>query len=429
MEKSKGEYQIAVKSPNERLELTFELLKGVPHYSISRDHRVLIDSSSMMIRINDEHASPVWRAEREQRMHHDEQWKPVWGIVDEVRNHYHELKIFLADGSKVDSSMNIVFRLFDDGAAFRYEWPDRNNEHKQLEIHEESAFQMDNDRCWFSVEGEEIQSMNEGGIRLQAFKGGHTPMTIELSQKCYIAIHEADVQNYELSELLLDQQSFQLIMKASSKAIAPHQSPWRTMTIVDRPGQLVTSHLIENLNPSSVIADTSWIRPGKSMWDWRNHGSVSGDFVYGLNTASMKRYIDFASTHNFQFLLIDAGWYGDEHDIHSDPTSCIEDVDIQEIIGYAAGKGIGVWLYINDKALKHFDMDHTLAAYREWGIAGIKHGFLQSVGQDRVEFTRKVVAACAAHQLMYVPHEPARPWGLHRTYPNFMSCEFINGPV
>ncbi|WP_372845805.1 glycoside hydrolase family 97 catalytic domain-containing protein [Pontiella sp.] len=190
---------------------------------------------------------------------------------------------------------------------------------------------------------------------------------------------------------------------------------------------MVESSLILNLNEPNRLADTGWIKPGVALWDWRNHGGKADDgFVYGINTESYIRYIDFAHQNGLPYLIIAAEWYGPERDDKSDPIKYEHDVDIPRITDYAKQKGVGVWLYINDRALKNFDMDRTFSQYRKWGIKGIKHGFLGGGNQTKNAFSVKVLEKCAEYQLMYVLHEANKPTGLTRTYPNFISSEYVN---
>jgi alpha-glucosidase len=126
------------------------------------------------------------------------------------------------------------------------------------------------------------------------------------------------------------------------------------------------------------------------------------------------------------YVLIDAEWYGPERDKKSDPVTYEHEIDMPKITSYAKEKGVGIWLYVNDIALKGFDMDRTFAQYQAWGIKGIKHGFLSGGFQVKNAFSVKVIEKCAEYQLMYVLHESNKPTGLTRTYPNFISSEYVN---
>ena len=218
-----------------------------------------------------------------------------------------------------------------------------------------------------------------------------------------------------------------LTFVSNPKTAGGHTTPWRTITISDRAGGLIESSLIPNLNEPSTIKDTSWIKPGVTMWDWRNHGAIADDgFEYGINTASYIRYLDFAAEAGVAYLLIDAEWYGPERDPKSDPKTSVPEVDMPRICEYAQDVGVGVWLYMNTKSLQSYDMDETFQQYKQWGVVGIKQGFVSNPNRKSIEFDLTVVKKCADHQLMYVRHESPKPTGYERTYPNVMSYEFVN---
>jgi len=181
-----------------------------------------------------------------------------------------------------------------------------------------------------------------------------------------------------------------------------------------------------NLNEPCKIEDTSWIKPGKSLWDWRVWGYRAQDgFEYGLNTKSHKRLIDFASENNIQYLLIDADWYGSEFSETSDPTTSREGVDIVDCMQHAKSKNIGVILYLNDIGARKFGLERVLEQFSEWGASGVKYGFMRGSPEEKVRQTRKVVELCARYKLMVNFHDyPIPPSGDSRTYPNLVTKEF-----
>jgi len=408
-----------VASPDGRVMVRFGLEDGSPTYSVKLGDTTALARSRMGVIVNGK--THEWELRHVSRSKHDSTWEPVWGTTDQVRNHYRQARFQLEapDGTR----MNIAFRVFDDGLGFCYEWP-AQDELQRTKIDDELTsfnFSGDHQVWWVST-----RKASDGG-RLSKFPGGtQSPVTVQVAQDCWVSIHEADVRDYGLFRVYPIQGETALGIRTNSLATTPHRSPWRTLMVVDRPGKLVTSHLIENLNPPCAIETPSWIQPGKSLWDWRNRGATVDGFTYGLGTQTMKRLIDFAAEENFQYALVDSGWYGPERKDSSDPTTHVDSIDIPWLAKYAKSKGVGLWLYLNDEALKQYDLEKTFSTYEDWGVVGIKHGFVHGSPQEKVSFTRKVVEACARHHLMYVPHEPAKPWGLHREYPNYMASEFVN---
>jgi glycosyl hydrolase family 97 len=203
---------------------------------------------------------------------------------------------------------------------------------------------------------------------------------------------------------------------------------WRVILAGKTPGDLLESNLLVNLNPPCKIEDTSWIKTGLSMWDWRVWGYTAPDgFVYGLNTSSHKRAIDFASENNIDFLLMDADWYGPEFSKNSDPTKSTKEIDIKENLRYAKEKGVGIILYLNDIGAKKFGLEWVLKQFSDWGAAGVKYGFMVGTGQQKVLQTRRIVELCAKYKLTVNFHDnPIPPSGDERTWPNVVTREYCH---
>jgi hypothetical protein len=231
----------------------------------------------------------------------------------------------------------------------------------------------------------------------------------------------------------------------------PCETSWRVVLLSDNPGDLLTSNILPNLNPPCKLKDTSWIKPGVSMWDWRGWGGKDKDgFVYSLDMESWRRSIDFASENGINYLLLDAGWYGPERDEESNPVTarkCLliqpspdkphlqevpapdgwEALDIPKLIKYGKARNVGIFLYHNDRASVNFDIENTFKTYNQWGAVGVKYGFMQGSGQEKVLKTRKVIEACARNKLMVDFHDhPVPPSGDERTYPNCVAREFCH---
>ena len=142
------------------------------------------------------------------------------------------------------------------------------------------------------------------------------------------------------------------------------------------PGTLVDSHIIELLNPEPS-GDFSWVKPGVAVWDWRADGAVWDGYTYRMSYDSWVRLVDFASEEGFCYLVLDANWYGPEHEAESNPLTGDKASDVRRIIQYAKGKGVGVWLYLNDVGGRKYPIEETLKQYSSWGAAGIKYGFMR----------------------------------------------------
>jgi alpha-glucosidase len=214
----------------------------------------------------------------------------------------------------------------------------------------------------------------------------------------------------------------------------PFKTPWRVLMIGDTPGRLIESNIILNLNPPSKIADTSWIKAGKSAWDWWSGDYATGvSFTPGMNTATLKHYIDFASDSGFPYMLIDAGWalptpgakpadYADPSDI----TRFNSNVDIPELLKYAREKNVRIWLWAHWTSVDKY-MDQAFPLFEQWGVAGVKIDFMNRDDQWMVDWYRRVVAKAAEHHLMIDFHGAFKPDGLRRIYPNLLTREGVMG--
>lgn len=352
----------------------------------------------------------------------DETWKTINGKNPEVRNHYNEY-VF-------DVGYQIILRVYNEGFAYRYKvQPTSPQAHQATSpptIQEITTLNFSSNYTYWSYNGE-----NHNIGPLKAFESEsktiRTPMVLELSSDRYMAIHEAEIirhAGYEL-EITEDNNTLRFVLP-EIKEDSEFKTSWRSFIIGEKPGDLLESNLLVNLNEPCKIKDPSWIKPGKAMWDWRVWGYKADDgFEYGLNTISHKRFIDFASENNVQYLLIDADWYGEEFSETSDPTSSREGVDIVECMRYAKEKGVGVILYLNDVGAKKFGLERVLKQFADWGAAGVKYGFMRGSSTQKVLHTREVVELCAKYKLMVNFHDnPVAPSGDRRTWPNLMTREF-----
>ena len=254
-----------------------------------------------------------------------------------------------------------------------------------------------------------------------------TPVVLQLDNKKFMAIHEADIIEFAPFSVnaSVNNQSLGFNTTYSSRN-QPFKTSWRAFMIGDRIGDLVESNLLENLNEPCKIENTSWIKPGKSLWDWRVLGYKTDDsYTYQLNTNSHKRFIDFASENNIQYLLIDADWYGSEFKKSSDPTSARDGIDIADCMQYAAKRKVGIILYLNDVGAKKFGLERVLKQFHEWGAVGVKYGFMKGNAEEKVKHTREVVELCAKYKLMVDFHDnPIPPSGDIRTWPNLVTREY-----
>lgn len=415
-----------ISSPDKRIVLHTHAENGQVAYSVDFDGKSVIAKSRLGVELSGGAFSKDVSVTDSIPRSHDETWKSVWGQFSEYRDHYNELTLDLSEVAQPNRTMQVILRAYNDGVAFRYVFPEQEGLENVNFAKEFSSVAVvsENPIAWYPKSSTGLLS----NVPFEEIKQPcRTPMTVQVSDKCFVSLHEATVVNSSDAVLKLADDKRTFVYSSNCKQGTGTVSPWRTVQIASSPSGLIESSLLLNLNQPNKLTDTSWIKPGVSLWDWRNHGGKADDgFVYGINTQSYIRYIDFAHKHGLAYVLIDAEWYGPERKAQSDPVTYEHDVDIPKVTKHAKEKGVGIWLYINNIALKNFDIDRTFAQYQQWGIAGIKHGFLGGGSQDKNAFSVHVLEKCAEYKIMYNLHEPNKPTGLMRTYPHYMSREYVN---
>jgi alpha-glucosidase len=381
----------------------------------------------------------------------DETYTIPVGKTREVRNHYNSLRADFADGA--GHKITVEVRVFDDGVAFRYVVPDqspsKNGETGKVVIKRElTEFTFAKDATTYPLLLEGFQTAYEDEYTMRQLSGLHKdwliglPFLAEEPGLAWVAITEADIDHYAGMYLKKAAGPFAVRSELSPHVDdpniavdtpAPASSPWRVLMIGDEPGRLVESNIVLNLNPQSKIADTSWIRPGKSAWDWWSGEAAPGaSFKTGMNTNTMKHYIDFAADSGFPYMLIDAGWAAvpgsqpNDYAQLADITQVNPDVDLQGLIRYARERNVKIWLWAHWTSVDKY-MDRAFPLYEKWGIAGVKIDFMNRDDQWMVDFYHRVVENAAAHHLMIDFHGAYKPDGLRRTWPNLITRESVMG--
>ncbi len=331
-----------------------------------------------------------------------------------------------------DNEMAIEFRVFNDGLAFRYKFPKQNN-FSQVTFSQELsqvAINSKQPKAWYALGGTRVSGEIDLLKNVQQknyLKKCLTPFTVKLNKNCYISLHEAMVENSASGRIGYNFDNKTFTYKTASNQSTPAVSPWRTIIVTKNAAGLIASDMQLNLNKANVIKDTSWIKPGKTSWDWRVHGAIAEDgFKYEMTTESYLRYIDFAVKNNIEYVMVDAEWYGPERKATSNPTVYKKEIDIPTICKYAKNKKVGIWLYVNTVGLVKYDLDKIFKTYTDWGVVGIKHGFLSGDSQEKIAISHKIMKKAADYKIMYILHEPNKPTGLRRTYPHYLSREFVN---
>jgi len=388
----------------------------------------------------------------EQRESVDETYTIPVGKTRAVRDHYNGARVDFSDAR--GGRLSIEARVFDDGLAFRYLVPDQPGLKSVRIEKEETEFKYAKDAVTYPLILNGFESSYEDEYQLRNVSGLHPDWLIALPFLAnvpgvgWVAITEADIENYAGMYLKKRAQgTFGVGAEVAPhrdaagqpdgdfavETATPFQSPWRVLMIADEAANLIESNIVLNLNPPSKIADTSWIAAGKSAWDWwSGEAAPSLTVKPGMNTATMKHYIDFASASGFPYMLIDAGWEArdpastDAAPRQSDILHTSPNIDMPELLRYAKEKHVKLWLWAHWTSVDKY-MDEAFPLFEKWGIAGVKIDFMNRDDQWMVDWYRRVVAKAAECHLMIDYHGAFKPDGLRRTYPNLMTREGVMG--
>lgn len=453
---AKQDYRVA--SPNKKHELVFSLTeKGQPQYRFSSNGKAVIAPSLLGFEfIGLAKMTEGFKITGADKTTFDQSWQQPWGEVRTIRDHHNQLVVHLKESGGDQRLVDLVFRVFDDGMGFRYSFPKQPNLGKVKISNEVTQFNFPQDESvwWIPVHSE--NSYYESFYRKSPITKTdtiNTPATFETKSGLYLALHEANLTDFASMTLArTDGTNYksELVPWADGTKVyaeAPFETPWRTIIVGEKPGDLVTSTLMLNLNEPSKIKDVSWIRPSKyiGIW-WGMHlekYSWSQGAKHGATTENTKRYIDFAAANGFDGVLVEGwniGWDGDwtADGRAFDFRKAYPDFDIEEIGRYGALKNVRlIGHHETAGAASHYEsqLDDAFRLYNKVGVTTVKTGYVNKFldkkewhdGQFGVRHYRKVIETAAKYHIMIDNHEPVKGTGLQRTYPNYMSAEGARG--
>ncbi len=345
----------------------------------------------------------------------------------------------------------VVFRVYNDGVAYRFiddhkkskevyaetmllKFPDgastyfpkeesMYSHNERIYLHKSLSELATNDFCSLPVmfESKEVKV-----LFTEASLHDYPGMFLKKNDA---GILEADFPKYVLEAVANENSSpdrNQVIVKEAdylAKVNGSRAYPWRVFMISNDDRTFIESNLVTQLSGLSKISDASWIKPGKVAWDWYNENNIYGvDFEAGINTATYKYFIDFASENNIEYIILDEGWTKSTINI-MEPNP---DVAVDELIAYGKAKNVGIILWVLWKPLDE-NMDKLLSLYSGWGAKGIKVDFMQRSDQYMVNSYEKIAAKAADYKLMVDYHGAFKPAGIERVWPNIVNYEGVKG--
>lgn len=477
-----------VQSPSKEIAVTFKLTaEGRPSYSVNYKNKPVIKESLLGIALKETEALETgFEITNTQNKSVDESWKPVLGEQSVIRNTYNQAVFSLlqkATGRKLD----IVFKVYDEGVAFRYEFPKQDKLNYFIISDEKTEFNLAGNHKTFWIPGDydsqeyvynetklsEIDNdkLNlNNGIAVKSIGGRYvvqSPLMMKSAEGLYLNIFEAAVVNYPVMHLDVNTSNFKIKSHLVPNAIgdkaylqAPAVSPWRTIMVSDDARAIVGSKMILNLNEPSRIEDTSWIKPMKyvGVW-WEMHVGVStwdlsgtqdasqksvGKKPHGATTENTKRYIDFAAKHGFDGVLVEGwnvgweDWFGNWKEEVFDFVTPYPDFDIQQISDYAKSKNVKMIMHHETSgSVANYErrLDRALNVMKKYGYPAVKTGYVGKIiprgefhdGQSMVNHFNYVPQRAAEYKIMVNSHESSRPTGVSRTWPNYIAAEAARG--
>jgi alpha-glucosidase len=434
-----------LQSPNGKYQFAFSQKEGKLMYSLDYANKPVVEEGELGVNI-DNHLvesamgipvdnSSVWTKGMEvtsvERRSEDNTWKPVYGEYAQMRGHYNEMTIHLLKGGKHEGSgtaydkrqqylLDIIVRAYDEGVAIRYHFPEATNGLFMHITEDLTSFRFAPGAeayhyAWAQAHANKVKLLkSEAAWKDEAER----PLTLQLANGLYAAIGEAALTDFVRGKLKLKADNeLQMAMFHPADIITAYDMPWRFIMVGEKAIDLINNkQLVLNLNAPCKIQDTSWIKPGKAFR------------VCRLDMKTCMEGVDFCVDRGLQYIELDAGWYGPEMKMSSSALKVLEtrDIDMPKLCQYAKSKGIGVWVYVNQRAL-YQEFDQLLPLYEKWGISGIKFGFVQIGSQEWTTWLHNAVKKCADHHIMVDIHDEYRPTGWSRTYPNLMTQEGIGG--
>ncbi|MBC7363789.1 MAG: glycoside hydrolase family 97 protein [Candidatus Aminicenantes bacterium] len=438
--------RFSVLSPDKRVELVVELKNQVT-YSVYFNKKLIVSPSPISMTINN--GAVLGKRvilENHRRNKVDEKIIPV---VKEkraiIRDNYEELNL------KFKGNYGLIFRVYNDGVAYRFYTGYR----VPIKVRsEEATFNFPENYYVYFPFTRGVHTSFESNYTYLPLKDigpdrfGFAPVVVDITGGPKLAITDVAVDDYPgmfvkasqqdqpglvgyfapypLEERLREKSDRELEVVRAADYLAEtkggREFPWRLIVIAEKDADLIATDIVYRLSPPLELKDTSWIKPGRVAWDWWNANNIFGvNFKSGLNTDTYKYYIDFASRHGIEYVILDEGW--------SDPTDLFKinpEINLEELVRYGQQKNVGLILWCVWYTLDR-QMEAALDYFQRLGIRGIKVDFMNRDDQKMVNFYRRCAAAAARRKLIVDFHGAHKPVGLRRAFPNILTKEGVMG--
>ena len=450
-----GQKQLLLSSPDGKLKSTITVGDKLT-YDISCNGQQVLAPSPISATLDN---GKVWgdkaRLSKVTEKKNDTQIDAPFYRFSCVRDYYNELTL------RFKGDYSVVFRAYNDGVAYRFV----NHAKKPFCIlNEEVDYRFPAD---VTASVPYVNAGKDGDYNGQfhnSFENVYTtapisqlnkerlmflPLVVQATPEVKVCITETDLNNYPglyltnakgSNSLSGIQAPYPKTMKQGghnnlqmrvqtreeyiAKVDGPRNFPWRVAVVTTRDTQLAASNLSYLLAEPSKLSDTSWIKPGKVAWEWWNDWNLCGvDFKTGVNNATYKAYIDFASQYGIEYVILDEGW---AVNLKADLMQVVKEIDLKELVDYAAARNVGIILWAGYYAFER-DMENVCRYFSEMGVKGFKVDFMDRDDQLMTDFNHRAAAMCAKYHLILDLHGTHKPAGLNRTYPNVLNFEGVHG--
>lgn len=438
-----------ISSPSGDITVTVADNAGQPlAFSVSHDSTSLISPSPIAMNWQNEGKMTVAVTGQKIKKNVSEKIEAPFHHTPRFESLYNELILTLNNGT------SLQFRVFNDGVAYRF-----LDNKKGEKIISDEIIDLNipgNPKIYLA------HSTNPENPMAMAYQNFYTstplssaspllaflPATLDYGKGLKMTILESDLKNYPGMFLQADSLTGQLkgvfAKYPAATAFYPWRDqeyvtsrenyiaktsgnagfPWRVFAITTDDRQMPVNNLVYALAEPSRVPDTSWIKPGKSAWEWWNDwGLRNVPFEAGINNDTYKYFIDFAAENGLDYVVLDEGWYVPSS---GDMLTTVDEIDLPMLVEYADQKGVGLWLWTVFNVLDN-QLEEACQKYADMGIKGFKVDFLDRDDQTAVEMTYRICDATAKHNLMLDLHGFYKPTGLNRTYPNVVNYESVFG--
>jgi alpha-glucosidase len=432
-----------IQSPDKTIGIMITVGKEIL-YSVTVDGMTVIEPSPISMTINDNRV--LGKNPEVSDIRRDAVKRIITPVIPEkfavIPDCYNELTIAFK------GNFTVIFRVYDNGAAYRFLTRSRGDltvaseqatfnfiGNSQIYFPEEESFFSHNERTYLRMQFDTVQAGRLASLPVLIATPGPKILIAESSLLDYPGMWlktnggntlKGAFPHYALESNLKPNSDRSMPVTKYADFIAKTKGnrsfPWRILAVAKKDGDLITNQLVYQLAEELRIKDPSWIKPGKVAWDWWNANNIYGvDFRAGINTATYKYYIDFASQFGIEYIILDEGWYklGNLLDI-------VPEMNIEEIIAYGKKKNVGIILWVVWKTLDD-QLYPALDQFEKWGVAGIKVDFMQRDDQYMVNFYWKIAEEAAKRKMLVDFHGAYKPCGLRRAYPNVITREGVKG--